>query len=143
MLGFLLEIIPSKCGKVNDQTVANVIKRFYDIGVYPDWWKLEPLQTRKAWQLVNDIIAQYDPNIQGILVLGLGQTEAHLQASFEIAASYPMVKGFAVGRTIFASVASDYMQGVISDEDAVIQMAQTYQRLCTMWDKARDDANKR
>ena len=41
-LEFLLEVIPSKAGPVDEDTTAPVIQRFYDLGVYPDWWKLEP-----------------------------------------------------------------------------------------------------
>ncbi len=48
-LEFLLEIIPSKAGAVDDDTTARVIERFYEIGVYPDWWKLEPMKTKAAW----------------------------------------------------------------------------------------------
>jgi 5-dehydro-2-deoxygluconokinase len=31
----------------DDQTNAQLIQRFYDLGVYPDWWKLEPMQRPK------------------------------------------------------------------------------------------------
>ena len=27
-----------------------VIQRFYDIGIYPDWWKLEPMKNEEAWE---------------------------------------------------------------------------------------------
>src|SRR5690606_6476632 len=37
----LIEIIASKNGKVDAKTVARTIQRFYDLGVNPDWWKLE------------------------------------------------------------------------------------------------------
>ncbi len=39
-LEFLLEVIPSKVGACDDETTAKIIERFYEIGVYPDWWKL-------------------------------------------------------------------------------------------------------
>lgn len=41
-LEFLLEIIPSKVAEINAQTTADIMTRFYDLGVFPDWWKLEP-----------------------------------------------------------------------------------------------------
>ena len=49
-LEMLLEIIPSKVAPVTDDTSARIIQRFYDIGVYPDWWKLEPFTTDAAWE---------------------------------------------------------------------------------------------
>src|SRR5690606_8735848 len=49
-LEFLLEIIPSKAGQIDDRTTADLIRRFYEIGIYPDWWKLEPMHSPAAWQ---------------------------------------------------------------------------------------------
>jgi len=136
-LEFLLEVIPSKVGPVNDDTTARVIQQFYDLGVYPDWWKLEPMLSDAAWQHTIDAIERNDPNNRGIVILGLGETAEKLAASFEIAARYPLVKGFAVGRTIFAESARDWLQGKVSDEQAVAAMAKNYDRLCKVWDKAK------
>ena len=136
-LEFLLEVIPSKVAAVNDTTTAQIIERFYAAGVYPDWWKLEPMTTPKAWQQAIDAIERHDRNTRGIVVLGLGESEEKLAESFDIAARYPLVKGFAVGRTIFADSASRWMRGELSDEDAIATMADNYRRLCTLWDKAQ------
>lgn len=136
-LELLLEVIPSKVGPVDDTTTARLIQRFYDLGVYPDWWKLEPMQTDAAWQAACDAITRNDPHTRGIVVLGLGSDEATLKTSFEVAAKYPLVKGFAVGRTIFADAARDWMAGSIDDATAIAQMAGNYARLCGIWDAAR------
>ena len=134
---FLLEVIPSKVRDCDDETTAKVIERFYDIGVYPDWWKLEPMKSDGAWRNACDAIAKNDPYCRGIVVLGLEAPEAELVESFEVAARYDMVKGFAVGRTIFAGVAREWLSGTITDEDAVASMANKYRALCDTWDAAR------
>jgi 5-dehydro-2-deoxygluconokinase len=136
-LEMLLEIIPSKAGAVDDDTAARVIQRFYDIGIYPDWWKLEPMESNTAWSKTCDAINRNDPNTRGIVILGLGESEDVLQASFAAAAKHPLVKGFAVGRTIFAGPAADWFAGKMDDAAAVAQMADTYARLCGHWDNAR------
>ena len=136
-LEMLLEIIPSKVGPVGDNTTAKLISRFYDIGIYPDWWKLEPLQTARAWELTCAAITARDRHVQGIVVLGLGQSEAELAASFKLAARHDLVKGFAVGRTIHGDVGADWMAGRIDDKTAVATMADNYARICKYWDDAR------
>ena len=136
-LDFLLEIIPSKVGPVDDMTTARLIGQFYAAGIYPDWWKLEPMQTRAAWQNAIDAIEAHDRHTRGIVVLGLDAPEAELAASFKVAAGFPLVRGFAVGRTIFGAVARDWLAGTISDDAAVAQMAARYARLCEIWDAAR------
>jgi 5-dehydro-2-deoxygluconokinase len=136
-LEMLLEVIPSKVGPVDDLSTAKLIARFYDIGIYPDWWKLEPMQTDAAWRATCDAIESRDAHTQGIVVLGLGQSEAELAASFQLAARYPLVKGFAVGRTIHGDVGRDWMAGRTDDATAVATMAANFARLCKIWDDAR------
>ena len=139
-LEFLLEIIPSKVGPVDDATNATLIAQFYAAGVYPDWWKLEPLKTPGAWEQVIAAIAAHDRHTRGIVVLGLDAPEAELAASFQVAAAFDLVKGFAVGRTIFGDVARAWMQGAIADAAAIDEMARRFKRLCDVWDGARSRA---
>ncbi|QHQ35373.1 bifunctional 5-dehydro-2-deoxygluconokinase/5-dehydro-2-deoxyphosphogluconate aldolase [Algicella marina] len=141
-LEFLLEIIPSKVGPVDDETSAKLIQTFYDAGVYPDWWKLEPFKTEAAWQNAARAIEFNDPRTRGIVVLGLDAPEDELAASFALAAKQPLVKGFAVGRTIFGNAARNWLTGTITDGEAVTEMAENYARLCVIWDKARAEARR-
>jgi len=136
-LEFLLEIIPSKVAPVGEDTTATLIRQFYAAGIYPDWWKLEPMATQAEWAKACVAIEEHDPHTRGIVVLGLDAPEAELAASFEVAAAFPLVKGFAVGRTIFGSVARAWMEGDLTDAEAVAEMARRYRRLCTIWDAAR------
>ena len=141
-LEFLLEIIPSKVGPVNDTTSATLIQAFYDAGIYPDWWKLEPFRTEAAWANAVAAIERNDPRTRGIVVLGLDASEAELSASFALAAKQPLVKGFAVGRTIFGNAARRWMAGELSNDEAIIEMKDKYARLCGIWDKARNLAKE-
>ena len=136
-LEFLLELIPSKVGPVDDDTTPALIQRFYDLGVYPDWWKLEPFKTADAWAKVAATITANDPHTRGIVVLGLDAPADELAASFALAAQQPLVKGFAVGRTIFGDAARAWMTGAMDDKAAVDQMATRYAALCAVWDKNR------
>ena len=69
-------------------------------------------------------------------MLGLDAPEAELSKSFALAAAQPLVRGFAVGRTIFGDPARDWLRGAISDDTAVAQMVARYRRLCEVWDIA-------
>ncbi len=136
-LEFLLEVVPSKVGPVDDASTATLIQQFYDAGIYPDWWKLEPFKTAEAWQNAVDVITRNDSRVRGIVVLGLDAPEDALAESFALAVAQPMVKGFAVGRTIFGDAARAWFQGDMNDEDAVAQMAARFRRLCDVWSAAR------
>ncbi|MBS3980886.1 MAG: 5-dehydro-2-deoxygluconokinase [Rhodobacteraceae bacterium] len=141
-LEMLLEIIPSKVGPTDDQTSAQIIQRFYDLGVYPDWWKLEPFATDAAWANACAAITRNDPHVRGVVVLGLDASEADLAASLTLAARQPLVKGFAIGRTIFGDAARGWLKGGLTDAAAVDMMSDRYARLANLWDKAREGASK-
>lgn len=141
-LEFLLELIPSKVGPVDDATTATLIQRFYDAGIYPDWWKLEPFTTEAAWAGVAAAINRNDAHTRGIVVLGLDAPQDALAASFALAARQPLVKGFAVGRTIFADAARAWLAGDMSAAQAVDQMADRFGQLCAVWDSARGAARE-
>lgn len=136
-LEFLLEIIPSKVAPVDDMSTAKVIERFYEIGVYPDWWKLEPLKTTKAWSNACEAIMRNDPYTRGIVVLGLDAPAEELEASLKVAADFDLVKGFAIGRTILGDVARLWFADKISDAEAIAEMAKRYRGFCDLWDRLR------
>jgi len=136
-LEFLLEVIPSKVAAVMDDTSSRVIGRFYDLGVYPDWWKLEPFATDAAYAAACAAIVARDPYVRGVVVLGLDAEEDVLAASLALAARHGLVKGFAVGRTIFGQAAREWMAGGLTDAAAVAMMAGKYARLCGIWDEVR------
>jgi 5-dehydro-2-deoxygluconokinase len=136
-LEMLLEIIPSKVFPVNDTTSAEVISRFYDLGIYPDWWKLEPFATDTAYRAACAAITARDSHVRGIVVLGLDASEAELATSLQLAARHDLVKGFAIGRTIFGEAARGWLAGKLTDDQAVQDMASKYARLCGIWDAAR------
>jgi 5-dehydro-2-deoxygluconokinase len=141
-LELLLEVIPSKVGPVTDDTSAKVIQRFYDIGIYPDWWKLEPFTSAAAWDQACTAITRNDPHVRGVVVLGLDTREEDLASSLALAAAQPLVKGFAIGRTIFGDAARAWFTGRMTDADAVAQMSDRYARLCRTWDSAREEGKK-
>jgi 5-dehydro-2-deoxygluconokinase len=114
-----------------------VIERMYEIGLRPDWWKLEPMTSDAAWAKTCAAIERNDPWCRGVVVLGLDAPEAELAESFAAAARHDLVKGFAVGRTIFADAAKGWFRGELDDPAVFATMAERFQRLCAIWDKAR------
>jgi 5-dehydro-2-deoxygluconokinase len=128
----MLEIISPRHGKVEEDTTIRVLKRFYNIGIRPAWWKLEA-QSAASWRAIGELIQERDPWCNGVLLLGLDAPEESLQASFADAAQTPTCRGFAVGRSIFSAAANGWLRGVMNDEAAIADMASRYKRLSEFW----------
>ena len=133
----LLEIIAPAEAVVDGQSTARSLRRLYDLGIRPDWWKLEPSTSDASWQGIVDVIQEQDPYCRGIVLLGLSAPIEELVASFEAAARFPLVKGFAVGRTIFQDVAREWLSGNSSDAEAIETMASRLATLVDAWRTAR------
>ncbi|WP_198411764.1 bifunctional 5-dehydro-2-deoxygluconokinase/5-dehydro-2-deoxyphosphogluconate aldolase [Microvirga flavescens] len=131
----LVEIIAGKNGPLKTDTIPTVLQRLYDLGIKPDWWKLEPQKDTAAWNAIGAVITTNDPLCRGIVLLGLEAPEDELEAAFAAAAAEPQVKGFAVGRTIFNDAARRWLKGEITDEAAIADMAGRFQRLVDAWQR--------
>jgi 5-dehydro-2-deoxygluconokinase len=132
----LVEIIAGKHGSLDDMTVARAVEELYALGIKPDWWKLEPQHSAKAWDNIGAVIARNDPYCRGIVLLGLEAPPEELEKAFRATAGQPAVKGFAVGRTLFNDAAPQWLSGKLSDEAAVADMAERFQSLVELWNKA-------
>jgi 5-dehydro-2-deoxygluconokinase len=136
----MLEIIAGRHGVLGEGTVAAVLERLYDLGIRPDWWKLEAQPSPAAWQRIEAVIAARDPFCRGVVVLGLDAPQDELAATLRAAAASPIVKGFAVGRTIFGSAARQWLAGEIDDETAVADMAARFAALAEAWEAGKAEA---
>ncbi|MBX6320684.1 MAG: 5-dehydro-2-deoxygluconokinase [Rhodospirillaceae bacterium] len=136
----MVEVIAGKHGPLGPDTVARVLERFYDLGLRPDWWKLEPQASAAAWERITGTVAARDPLCRGIVLLGLEAPEEALGQAFAAVARFPLVKGFAVGRTLWMPAAQAWLAGSMSDAAAVEDMATRYERLVALWHAARAQA---
>jgi 5-dehydro-2-deoxygluconokinase len=136
-LELLVEIIAGKHGPLAEDTTARVLEMLYAAGIKPDWWKLEAQPSAAAWGNVERVIDANDPWCRGVVLLGLEAPEAELEAAFRATKGTGIVKGFAIGRTIFNDAAEKWLSGAIDDKAAVDDMASRFARLTEAWKRAR------
>ncbi|MGQ7246465.1 bifunctional 5-dehydro-2-deoxygluconokinase/5-dehydro-2-deoxyphosphogluconate aldolase [Halomonas sp. V046] len=135
----LLEIIPPKDLARDDDTYLNAMQRFYNLGVYPDWWKLPP-QTVAAWTRITELLQTRAPHCRGVVMLGLDAPIETLREGFMASAGFDVCKGFAVGRTIFAEPSREWLAGRIDDQALIDAVVANYLSLVEAW-KARQQAS--
>jgi 5-dehydro-2-deoxygluconokinase len=68
-----------------------------------------------------------------VVLLGLEAPYEVLKDGFAAARTSKTVKGFAVGRTIFADAAKAWLAGRMTDEQAVSDMAAKFKALVDLW----------
>jgi 5-dehydro-2-deoxygluconokinase len=130
----LLEIICPKAmtpAGTEDAAVLRSVKRFYNLGIKPEWWKLAPMQA-DGWTALAELVAQRDPHCRGAVILGLNQPLQHLADSFALATN-PIVKGFMVGRSLWADASLRWLNNEIDDAAFVSTVAHNYATLVLAW----------
>ena len=138
----MLEIIPPGALPREPDTVLRAVKRLYNLGIYPEWWKLEPMAPDQ-WRDLDALIAERDPHCRGVVLLGLSQPVEALQQGFRDAAGSTRCKGFAVGRTIFHDPARAWLAGEIDDAALKARVRATYEALIDAWRAARSGEERR
>ena len=137
----LLEIIPPK-ERTQLDTVYRCLKQFYDLGIKPEWWKLESMKAEQ-WHSIDELIAERDPFCRGVLLLGLSAPVERLAEGFKNASASKTCRGFAVGRTIFEKPSLAWLEGQIDDEALIARTHEIFYNLITLWREARKNAPAR
>jgi 5-dehydro-2-deoxygluconokinase len=130
----LLEIIaprPATPPGTEDIAVLRAIKRFYNLGIKPEWWKLAPM-AEDGWTALEALIQERDPYCRGAVILGLNQPLQQLVDSFALARN-PVVKGFMVGRTLWATASLRWLKNEIDDTAFVDEVARNFATLVDAW----------
>jgi 5-dehydro-2-deoxygluconokinase len=123
-----------------DEAVLRSVKRLYNLGFKPEWWKLAPMDGA-AWERLAALIAERDPHCRGAVILGLNQPLEVLAAGFR-QATHPIVKGFMVGRTLWAEASLAWLKGEIDDAALIEQVARNFTVLVDAWRARRDALRK-
>ncbi|MFK3795232.1 5-dehydro-2-deoxygluconokinase [Pseudomonas sp. NPDC088444] len=133
----LLEVIPPKDHpSTHPDVIYRSLKRLYNLGIYPAWWKIET-QPAEVWEKLDALIQDRDPYCRGVVLLGLNAPAETLAAGFREAGKSTTCRGFAVGRTIFHEPSRAWLEGEIDDAGLVSRVKSTFEFLIESWRDAR------
>jgi len=134
----MLELIPPSSPATDATLIGRLMDQIYALDVRPDWWKLPPSEDPRVWRSIETAIAKGDSLCRGVLVLGMGASADDLGLIFRACARSPVVKGFALGRTVFDDVARSWFKGVIDDDGAIGELTGRLDGLAAAWRQAKE-----
>lgn len=133
----LLEIIPPKDHpSTYPDVMLRSLKRLYNLGIYPAWWKIEA-QPAEVWEQLDALIQGRDPYCRGVVLLGLNAPAETLAEGFRQARHSTTCQGFAVGRTIFHEPSRAWLEGEIDDAALIAGVRANFGFLIESWRDAR------
>lgn len=132
----LIEVIPPAGSTANQHelglALTQSLEMIYQRGVRPDWWKL-PAPDAAGWTAISAVIQREAPHCRGVILLGLDAPAATLIQAFRQSSAFPICRGFAIGRTIFAQPAQAWFEGKLDDQGFQQHIRQNYRVLVQAW----------
>lgn len=132
----LLEVIPPKDRPKTPHLIVRALERLYDLGIHPEWWKLES-PTAEEWREIDALIERRDPYCRGVVLLGLSAPIDTLEQGFLAASASRTCRGFTVGRTIFHEPSRAWLSNEIGDRALIDQVRANFEALIGIWRQAR------
>lgn len=124
---FMLEVLTES--KEGEPPIPQTLIELEEAGIKPAIWKIEGFRDGRLWKEVakaTDI---------PLIVLGRGQDREEVELWIKEAAQSGIVKGFAIGRTIFLKPLQDFVSGTIDEETAKRQIADNYLHFIDLWEQ--------
>lgn len=101
-----------------DLTVR-VISELQDYGIEPDVWKLEGFSEKENYNKVIVAIQKEHRENVGLIILGRGADEQHVEQWLKAGSKVPGIIGFAVGRTVFWDAWEKFYKGKTANVEAL------------------------
>lgn len=116
--------------------MRTVIATMQDAGIEADVWKIEGIDRREDCEMIAEQTRAGGREGVGCVVLGRGADDARVDHWLRTAAGVPGYLGFAIGRSIWWDQLKGYLDGSLSREDAVGQIATNYRRYIDVYNGA-------
>jgi 5-dehydro-2-deoxygluconokinase len=133
----LVDIAPPTNSLITASTIAHIMNRFYEIGIYPDWWQIPAPRDTRTWDSVQRVIEEKDPYCQGVIMLAQLATFEQMPLLFQSAAKQKHCKGFVVGRAIYQAPVEKWLSKKIDDVVLIEQVAKYFQYAVQLWEDVK------
>ena len=122
--------------ELRPELMRRVIAELQDIGVEPDVWKIEGIDSQEDCRRIAEQARSRGRDGVICVVLGRGADSAQVEHWLRQGASVDGYAGFAIGRTIWWDPLKGFVDGQIEREQAAEQIADNYLRFVQVYEDA-------
>lgn len=121
---------------IRPNLMVRAIHELQDLGIEPDVWKIEGLDSRDDCARVAEATRRGGRDQVGCIILGRGEDDRKVHEWLKAAAGVPGFIGFAVGRTTFWDPLVAWREKKIDRAEAVSRIAKTYRLFVDVFENA-------
>jgi 5-dehydro-2-deoxygluconokinase len=129
----LIDLLMPMNSLITAKTHAHIIQRFYELGIYPDYWQMSIPRDQRSWENIYAIIQESAPFCQGLFINAIFASQEQLPTLIEIAGKEKMCQGLVVGRALFQNTVEQWFAKKIDDQTLVQNFSDSLRQIATLW----------
>lgn len=134
----LIDITPPTNSLITASTLGHIMQRFYDLGVYPDWWQFAFPRDQRSWDSIHRVIEDNDPDCLGTFIQLPTTTLEQLSAILDQAIKQPLCKGIVLGKGLIQPVVEQWLSQKIADHILIEQIKPLFHQIMTLWQSKKN-----
>ncbi len=129
----LIDLLMPMNSLITAKTHAHIIQRFYELGIYPDYWQMSLPRDQRSWENIYAVIQESAPFCQGLFINAIFASQEQLPTLIEIAGKEKMCQGLVVGRALFQNTVEQWFAKKIDDQMLVQHFSDALRQVATLW----------
>lgn len=134
----LIDITPPTNSLITASTLGHIMQRFYDLGVYPDWWQFAAPRDQRSWDSIHRVIEDNDPDCLGAFIQMPATTLDQLSIILDQAIKQSMCKGIVIGKTLIQPILEQWLSQKIADHILIEQIKPLFEQIITLWQSKKN-----
>lgn len=131
--GLLIDLLMPMNSLITAKTHSHIMQRFYELGIYPDYWQMAIPRDQRSWENIYSVIQESAPFCQGLFINAAAAPVPQLPTLIEIAGKEKICQGLVVGRTLFQQTVEQWFAKKIDDTMFVQILSDTFRETANLW----------
>lgn len=131
--GLLIDLLMPMNSLITAKTHSHIMQRFYELGIYPDYWQMSIPRDQRSWENIYSAIQESAPFCQGLFINAVSAPVPQLPTLMEIAGKEKICQGLVVGRTLFQQTVEQWFAKKIDDRMFVQILSDTFRETANLW----------
>ncbi|MCS5710118.1 PfkB family carbohydrate kinase [Candidatus Berkiella aquae] len=129
----LIDLVMPMNSLLTAKTHAHILQRFYELGIYPDYWQVSMPRDQRSWENIHNVIQDNAPFCQGIIVNAAFASLEQLPTLIDICGKEKICQGLVVGRGLFQHCVEQWFAKKIDDQMLVHLISDALRQTANLW----------
>lgn len=123
---------------ITASTLSHIMQRFYELGIYPDWWQFASPADQRSWDSIHRVIEDHDPDCLGVFIQMPTIAIDQINIILDQIIKQPLCKGVVIGKTLIQPALEQWLSQKIADHIFIEQIKPLFQQITALWQSKKN-----